>query len=92
MTSLSEPRANLHSSACINLRPMNRKLCFRAIFHLTLDLQIIAGYLLDLRRSGVRPHVHHVDPGGDERREDQAVPFLGGVAKAAAAGVPARVV
>lgn len=48
-------------------------------------------YLVDLRCSGIRPHIDHVDPGGDERRQNQAVSFLGGVTEAAAAGVPARV-
>lgn len=47
---------------------------------------------MDPRRSGVRFHVHHVDPGRNERRKNQPVSFLGGVAKAAAAGVPAGVV
>lgn len=48
-------------------------------------------YLVYLRCSGIRPDVDHVDSGGDERRENQTVSFLGGVAKAAAAGVPAGV-
>lgn len=42
--------------------------------------------------SRIGPDVHHVDPGGDERWQDQAVPLLGGVVEAAAAGVPARMV
>ncbi len=46
---------------------------------------------MDLRRSGIRPDVDHVDSGGDERRQNQTVPFLGGVVEAAAAGVPAGV-
>lgn len=41
--------------------------------------------------SGVRPDVDHIDSGGDERRQNQAVSFLGGIAEAATAGVPARV-
>lgn len=49
-------------------------------------------YLVDLRRSGLRPHVNHVDSGRDERRQNQTVPPLGGVSEAAAAGVPAGVV
>ena len=46
---------------------------------------------MQLRRSGIRPHVDHVDPGGDERRQNQTVSGLGGVSEAAAAGVPAGV-
>lgn len=47
--------------------------------------------LVDPRRSGVGSDVDHVDPGGDQGRQDQAVPVLGRVAEAAAAGVPAGV-
>lgn len=49
-------------------------------------------YLEEPGSSRVGSHVHHVDAGGDQAGEDQAVPLLGGVPKAAAAGVPARVV
>lgn len=38
--------------------------------------------------SYVRACVHHVNPGGDEGRQDQSVALLGGVSEAAAAGVP----
>lgn len=48
--------------------------------------------LVDPRSSGIRFHVHHVDPGGNERRQNQPVSLLGSVAEAAAAGVPAGVV
>lgn len=47
---------------------------------------------MDPWSSGLRPNVDDVDPGGDEGRQDQAVPGLGQVSEAAAAGVPARVV
>lgn len=49
-------------------------------------------YLEKPRSSQVSSHIHHVDAGGDEAGEDQAVPLLGGIPKAAAAGVPPRVV
>lgn len=48
--------------------------------------------LVDPRSSGFRFHVHHVDPGGNERRQNQSVSLLGGVTEAATAGVPAGVV
>lgn len=48
-------------------------------------------YLVDLRRSGIGPDINHIDSGGDERRQNQTVSFLGGVTEAAAAGVPAGV-
>lgn len=44
--------------------------------------------LVDLRSSGIRFHIDHVDPGRNERRKNQTVSFLGGITKAAAAGVP----
>lgn len=48
-------------------------------------------YLVDLWCSGIRPDIDHVDSGGDEWRQNQTVSFLGGIIKAAAAGVPAGV-
>lgn len=48
-------------------------------------------YLVDLRSSRIGSDVEHVDSGGDQRRQNQTVPFLGGIAKAAAAGVPTGV-
>lgn len=41
---------------------------------------------------GIRPHVHDVDPGGDKAGKHQEVPGFGGIAVAAAAGVPAGMV
>lgn len=48
-------------------------------------------HLVYFRRPRVRADVDHVDSGRDERRQDETVSFLRGVAEAAAAGVPARV-
>lgn len=50
------------------------------------------GYLKKPGSSRVGSYIHHVDAGGDQAGEDQAVPLLGGVPEAAAAGVPAGVV
>lgn len=46
---------------------------------------------MDSRLAGLRPDVDHVDSGRDERGQNQAVSFLGGVTEAAAAGVPSGV-
>lgn len=46
---------------------------------------------MDPGSSRVRSHVHHVNPRGDETGENEAISALGGVPKAAAAGVPAGV-
>lgn len=48
-------------------------------------------YLVDLWRSRIGSDVEHVDSGGDQRRQNQTVPFLGGITEAAAAGVPTGV-
>lgn len=68
------------------------------LLHRTLQFKTISVtawnflHLVKLWRSRVGPNIQHVDPGGDERRQDQAVPLLGGVIEAAATGIPARVV
>lgn len=48
-------------------------------------------YLVDLWSSRIGSDVEHVDSGGDQRRQNQTVPFLGGIIEAAAAGVPTGV-
>lgn len=53
--------------------------------------QRAAADLVDPRRSGLGSDVDHVDPGGNERRQNEPVPGSGRVAEAAAAGVPTGV-
>lgn len=48
-------------------------------------------YLVDPRSSRIGSDVEHVDSGGDQRRQNQTVPFLGGITETAAAGVPTGV-
>lgn len=56
------------------------------------SVAVCAADLVESGFSGLGADVDHVDPRGDEGGEDEAVPLLGRIAEAAAAGVPATVV